>query len=369
MRPFARALRPVAVCIGVLGVMLAGLGCRSAILAIPASPGAQENRLQYAGLERSYWVVAAAGEPSRPVVLALHGGGGTAAAMCRMRGGLQDLARQGAYILVCPQGVENHWNDGRQITRWRAHTENIDDVGFLAAVIEDVAKDHSVDLQRVFATGISNGGQMSYRLACERGDLVRAIAPVAASMAETLECAPARPVSVAILNGVADPLVPYGGGWIGFGGDRLGRVIATEEAWRRWAELNQCSGEPDQVWLPDRSPDDGTRTQLLSRSGCAEGTQVLLYRIEGGGHTWPSGPQYLPEWVVGRVSQDLDGSQLIWDFFEAQPVEAERELTTPGGHLVTANGFRERLQPRSESRRLERRSRFLSTAAIRQAWR
>jgi polyhydroxybutyrate depolymerase len=237
--------------------------------------------------------------------------------MCRMRGGLLELARQGAFLLVCPQGVERHWNDGRQITRWRAQADGIDDVGFLAAVVEDVAGRYPVDRQRIFVTGISNGGLMSYRLACERADLVSAIAPVAASMAGSLECAPSRPVSVVILNGTADPLVPYEGGPIGFGGDNLGRVIPTDEAWRRWAASNRCEGEPAEVRLPDQSATDGTRLELLSHTRCAGGSQVLLYRIEGGGHTWPGGPQYLPVRLVGRVSHELDAGQVIWDFFEA----------------------------------------------------
>ncbi len=297
------------------------LACRTA--GTPSADGElEEHRLNYGGIERVYWLaVPPDGElPSpAPLVLALHGGGGTGASMCRMRGGLLDLARQGAFLLVCPQGVERHWNDGRQIARYRAQAEEIDDVGFLAAVVEDAARRYPVDLRRIFVTGISNGGQMSYRLACERAGMVGAIAPVAASMAELLECAPSRPVSIMILNGTADPLVPYEGGSIGFGRDDLGRVIPTDQVRRQWAESNHCEAEPAEVWLPERSLADPTRVQLLSHTRCAGGRQVLLYRIEGGGHTWPGGPQYLPVWLVGRVSQELDASQAIWEFFEAQP--------------------------------------------------
>jgi polyhydroxybutyrate depolymerase len=321
-RPASGPGPPICVA-GCLLLAFAALACRTA--GAPSALGAlEEHHLQHGGIERSYWLaVPPQGEvPSpAPLVLALHGGGGRAASMCRMRGGLLELARQGAFLLVCPQGVERHWNDGRQVTRWRAQAEGIDDVGFLAAVIEDVAGRYPVDRQRVFVTGISNGGLMSYRLACERADLVSAIAPVAASMVKGLECAPSRPVSVVILNGTTDPLVPYGGGSIGFGGDNLGRVIPTDEALRRWAALNRCVGEPAEARLPDRSPADGTRLQLLSHTQCAGGSRVVLYRIEGGGHTWPGGPQYLPVWLVGRVSDELDGGRVIWDFFEAQPVD------------------------------------------------
>ena len=313
---------PIWVAIGLLLAFVA-LACRTAEM--PSAPGAlEEHYLEHGGIERSYWLtVPPDGElqsPS-PLVLALHGGGGMAASMCRMRGGLLGLARQGAFLLVCPQGVERHWNDGRQITRWRAQADGIDDVGFLAAVVEDVAGRYPVDRQRIFVTGISNGGLMSYRLACERADLVSAIAPVAASMAESLECAPSRPVSVMILNGTADPLVPYEGGPIGFGGDNLGRVIPTDEAWRRWAASNRCEGKPAEVRLPDQSATDGTRLELLSHTECAGGSQVLLYRIDGGGHTWPGGPQYLPASLAGPVSHELDAGQVIWDFFDAQSID------------------------------------------------
>lgn len=331
MRRRTSGVRPAACAAVSLLLALAAPACRAA--AAPSAAGALvEHHLQYGGIERGYWLaVPPDREPQSPapLVLALHGGGGTAASLCRMRGGLLDLAQQGAFLLVCPQGVERHWNDGRQITRWRAQADDIDDVGFLTAVVEDVASRYPVDRQRVFATGISNGGLMSYRLACERADLVRAIAPVAASMAESLECAPSRPVSVVILNGTADPLVPYEGGPIGFKGNNLGRVVPADDARRRWAAWNRCEPEPAMDWLPDQAPTDGTRVQLLSHTQCAGGTEVLLYRIEGGGHTWPGGPQYLPAGLVGRVSRDLDAGQAIWDFFEAQSGDVGAQPAQP----------------------------------------
>jgi polyhydroxybutyrate depolymerase len=235
-----------------------------------------------------------------------------------MRAGLLEQAEQGELILVCPQGIERHWNDGRPVSRWRAHLENIDDVGFIEAVVDEVARAYPVDRRRIFATGISNGGMMSYRLACERPDLIAAIAPVASSMAEGFGCSPDLPVSVLILNGTDDPLVPYDGGPVGFGRQDLGQVIPTDEVWQMWAKLNQCAEEPSEVWLAEQSPGDGTRVQVRTYPECADGTQVTLFRIEGGGHTWPGGPQYLPERLVGRVSQELDAGRTIWDFFRDQ---------------------------------------------------
>lgn len=302
--------------------LIACTACRLSAAALTRQSNLVERSLRHDALDRTYWLAAPTGyeQASMPLVIMLHGGGGTGRGACLMQGGLLEIARAQGLLLVCPEGIERHWNDGRQIQRWRAHAENVDDVGFLAALVESLAEEYPVDRARVFATGISNGGQMSFRLACERADLVRAIAAVAASMAETLDCAPAVPVSVLILNGTADPLVPYDGGAIGFGRKDTGRMRPTEDVVRFWADLNGCVGPSEDTLLPDLVQDDGTRVRRLAFKDCQDGTRVVLNEIEGGGHTWPQGPQYLPAWIIGRVSQEIEGSQVIWQFFADQPM-------------------------------------------------
>jgi len=302
--------------IGVL--LLSSLGCSIGLRSSATSISLQAGTLLHDGFERSYWVYAPdgmeAGTPV-PVVMALHGGGGTGKGMCTMSGGLMSVADDRSFLLVCPDGVERHWNDGRGIDDWRAHAEQIDDVGFLTALVEQLSQQWSIDRRAVFVTGISNGGLMSYRMACERADLIRAIAAVTASLPEALECEPSRPVSVLILNGTEDPLVPYQGGEVALFRRPLGQVRSTEETYKFWAEVNGCQGPATITTEPDVDPEDETEVQRSALDDCSQGTRVELYTIFGGGHTWPGGPQYLPEWVVGRVSRDLDASQVIWEFF------------------------------------------------------
>jgi polyhydroxybutyrate depolymerase len=280
----------------------------------------EERTLTFGGLERSYRFerpAAKDGEPA-PVVLVLHGGGGTARSMERVTfGAWNQLAAREGFVVVYPQGLENHWNDGRGIAGYRSHDENVDDVGFLLAVVDALAKEFPVDTRRVYSLGISNGGMMSLRLACERPERVAAIGVVAAALSEKLAavCAPARPVSVLVLNGTDDPLVPYGGGEVGFGRRRLGRVLSTPDTVKFWTEKNGCAVAPTVVAEPDRDPDDRTTVRRETYSGCRESAEVVLVRIDGGGHTWPGGAPYLPEFVVGRVSRELDAAQVLWDFF------------------------------------------------------
>jgi len=144
---------------------------------------------------------------------------------------------------------------------------------------------------------------------------VQAIAAVTASLPEALACDPTRAVSVLILNGTADPLVPYAGGEITVLRRQLGRVRSTEETYQFWAEANGCQGPAAVTAMPDLDTKDKTKVQRTALETCADGTRVELYTIFGGGHTWPGGPQYLPAWAVGRVSRDLHASQVIWEFF------------------------------------------------------
>jgi polyhydroxybutyrate depolymerase len=277
-----------------------------------------EHTYVYGGLERTYLLIVPEGTLSEPMplILALHGGGGTARSMCAMPGGLAEPAQRAGYLLVCPQGFERHWNDGRDIQAWQAHAQGIDDVGFLMGLIGKLSDDYWIDPDRIYATGISNGGQMSYRLACERSETLRAIAPVVASMATTLDCTPTHPVSVLVINGTEDPLVPYSGGEIRAMRRALGTVKATSDVFEFWAQHNRCEGETLRRQEPDLDPLDGTQIWHIEYQTCLD-AQVILKEVEGGGHTWPGANQYLPVSLIGRLSMDISASDVIIDFFDS----------------------------------------------------
>jgi polyhydroxybutyrate depolymerase len=254
-----------------------------------------------------------------PLVIALHGGGGTGERMERLSlGGFNTLADKEGFVVVYPDGIERHWNDGRGKVRYRAHREKIDDVGFMSALIDELVKRQNIDDKRVYITGISNGAMLSNRLGCELTGKIAAIAPVAGNMPYDLapQCSPSEPISVLMISGTEDPMMPWEGGEARFNRSKFGRVLSAAETIKFWVANNRCIPRPVITWEPDKDPQDGTRVRKEAYGGCRKGTEVILYAIEGGGHAWPGGFQYLPERVIGRTSEDIDANDVVWNFFK-----------------------------------------------------
>jgi polyhydroxybutyrate depolymerase len=224
--------------------------------------------------------------------------------------------------VIYPDGIELNWNDGRmdEEARDRAHRENIDDVGFISDLIDLMLKEYNIDPLRVYVTGISNGAIMSYRLACELSQKITAIAPVDGNIPYLLvnECTPSRPVSVLAINNINDPLVPFYGGEIQgkIKKVKLGKVLSASESVGFWVKRDNCSIMPLVTDEPDRDPKDGTRVKSTRYINGIEGSEVILYAVDGGGHTWPGGFQYLPAWIIGKTSRDIDANEVIWAFFK-----------------------------------------------------
>jgi polyhydroxybutyrate depolymerase len=258
-----------------------------------------------------------------PLLIALHGRGGNSESMILVsRKGFNKMADKDGFIVVYPDGIELNWNDGRmdEEANDRAHRENIDDVGFISSLIDSMIKDYNIDPKRVYVTGISNGAIMSYRLACELSHKITAIAPVDGNIPYLLlnKCSPSEPVSVLAINNVNDPLVPFEGGEIfgHFHRVRLGKVLSVNESIEFWVNRNMCSISGVIIEEPDRDPKDGTRVKRTEYLNGINGTEVILYSVEGGGHTWPGGFQYLPAWIIGKTSRDIDANEVIWSFFK-----------------------------------------------------
>lgn len=274
------------------------------------------------GLERTYLVhVPAEYDKTKPAALlfALHGGGGQGVNMVRLtKGGFNTLSDKEGFIVIYPNGIEKNWNDGRGVTKYRAQRENIDDVSFISALIDHIAEEYNIDLNRVYATGISNGAMMSLRLACELTDRIAAVAPVVGAMPVnlTFTCRPSKPISLLFINGMNDPLVPWNGGSVRFLRQRLGRVVSVPETVSLWASHDRCPPEPTTTQEPDSDPEDGTTVKRDVYGPCSDGTEVIFYSVVNGGHAWPGGYQYAGERLVGKTSRDIDACKVIWDFFK-----------------------------------------------------
>ena len=249
-----------------------------------------------------------------PVVFVFHGGSGNAAGMERLSK-FTPLAETERFIVVYPEGVEKNWNDGRTLEKSRAHRENLDDVGFINALLDKLLKENSADPRRIYACGISNGAIFSHRLGMELSARIAAIAGVCGSLAEALEdkFAPANPVSVLIINGDDDPMAPYNGGEITF---KRGRISSTDDTIKKWVQANGCDASGTKGEPLDKVRRDGTRVLTTTWSGGRAKTEVVLMKVEGGGHTWPGGNQYLPELVIGKTSREFDATATLWEFFK-----------------------------------------------------
>lgn len=273
--------------------------------------------LQHGGRERTFRLyVPEHGAQPAPLLLVLHGGGGSGAGMELLTlQGFDRIADREGLVVAYPDGVGHGWNDGRSHLRSQAVKEQVDDVSFLRALVDDLAGSMPIDRSRVYATGISNGGMMSYRLACDAPDVFAAVAPVAADLGVELaaRCAPARPIPIAILDGTEDPIMPWAGGEVRILGSSRGRVISAPDSFERWRALDRC-GEPSTSAPRAAEPADDTSVVTHVARECAGGAEVRLYEVRGGGHTWPGGEPYLGRWLVGRVSHALDANQEIWGF-------------------------------------------------------
>jgi polyhydroxybutyrate depolymerase len=230
----------------------------------------------------------------------------------RTRATFDAIADRDGAVVVYPQalGGTPRWNDG-----WFPSTAEAplpDDLHFLSALVDALTAELGIDRGRVFAAGHSNGASMAYRLACERPELVAAIAAVSGTMSASVAraCPGGAPVSVIAMHGTADPIVPIEHG-----------VHESVDTWKR---RDACPDAPRASRLPDTDPTDGTQTRVDAFGPCAAGTDVAFYTIEGGGHAWPGGESIWGFTRGGVTPRDFDAAVVIWDFFQKHPRQASR---------------------------------------------
>lgn len=250
----------------------------------------------------------------RPLVLVIHGGAGTARGMVRItRSHWNVLADQHGFYVVYPNGIDRIWDFGEGPVSERLDTR-VDDLSYFRNVILATSQTVSVDQGRVFATGLSRGAQASFFLACNLPQMIRAVMPVATNLPEYMvnECQSGPPVGMALVTGTADPQVPFDGGTITVLGQRRDVVLSSAQTVALWRARNGCHSGAREQQL-DVDPGDGV--SVVVRDWSCSGAPVRQYQIDGGGHTWPSGRQFLPVRVVGPVSDDINAAVEGWAFF------------------------------------------------------
>ncbi|MBU6180547.1 MAG: prolyl oligopeptidase family serine peptidase, partial [Verrucomicrobia bacterium] len=294
----------------------------AATAAVPA-PGTHERTFSHAGLDRVYRLRIPPGydgSRSVPLVLAFHGGEGSAA-VAEAGLGFNPLADQHGFIVVYPQGTPNPgrgfgWNDGRVSPRFPGR-ETVDDTGFIRALITALKTELRVDEHRIFAAGNSNGGFMTQRLAWKLGDLLAAVAPSAGTLGAALETdfAPEHPVHVLYLHGTADPAVPFEGGEV-IG--RGGLAISAPRMVELWVKANACKIPPKVETLP-KTTGDATRIVRETYAPGPKGAEVVFYRIEGHGHNWPGRVSRGVNPQAGPSTGELNAAEVAWAFFASHP--------------------------------------------------
>jgi polyhydroxybutyrate depolymerase len=274
-----------------------------------------------------------------PVALVINMHGFTSAAIEQeFYSGLSARADEagGGFVVVHPEGLliasnpdTQHWNNVQ------LPPPEPDDVAFLDSVLDQVMAELCIDTNRVFSTGISNGAMMSVRLACSLSARVAAIAPVAGAYYPPLSldeppgpfhnsaetCDDTAPVPVIAFHGTDDALVPFGGG----GSATQFRLpidndTADEDVMESWAAHNGCTSGRQENVVTDE-------VRLVEYTGCDDGADVLLYIVDGGGHTWPGAPDFPP---LGYTTHDISATDLMWEFFQQHPLTVKPEVDTDG---------------------------------------
>lgn len=244
-----------------------------------------------------------------PVIISLHGRLGTAERQMKFAN-FKPIADRDKVIIVCPQGVDRSWNDGRETP---AHRKNIDDVEFIDSLIRYITRTYNADNSRIYVTGMSNGGFMASRLAIDLNRYIAAIAVVGASMDKSTKFEPGLVMPAMYIQGTKDPLVPFEGGEMEKGGG--GNIYGHKEILEKWAANDSCSKKPVITNMPVKI-DDGTSVIREVYSN-PNGLKVIGYTMVNAGHTWPGGSQYMPKFVIGSVSKNLDACEVIWQFFKS----------------------------------------------------
>ncbi len=261
------------------------------------------------GLQRNYILYVPTSyspEISAPLLFNFHGYGSNSMEQMNY-GDFRSIADTAGFLIIHPMGTEDdlgntHWNVG-----WE--TSTVDDVGFTSALIDSLALDYHIDFGKIYSTGMSNGGFMSYTIACDLSDRIAAIASVTGSMTlnKPSSCNCEHPMPIMEIHGTADAAVPYDGNYL---------FESIEDVLSYWTGFNNCNTDPVITEIPDIDTNDGCTAEHYLWSNGDLGVEVEHYKIINGGHTWPGSP-----YDIGVTNHDMNASVEIWKFFSKYDID------------------------------------------------
>lgn len=268
-----------------------------------------DGTLMHDGIQRTYILyVPQAYNASTPTPLVLNFHGYTSNALEQINyGDFRPMADRDGFLMVAPQGTvdgagNTHFNVG-----WG--TSTVDDIGFINALLDALSAQYTINQDRIYSTGMSNGGFMSYKLACELSDRIAAIASVTGSMTlGTIDsCNPLHPIPILEIHGTSDGTVNYNGSNF---------ATSIPDVLSYWSNYNNTDAVPSVTSIPDTNTTDGSTVEHLIYSNGDNNVKVEHFKVIGGGHTWP-GTSY------GPANQDIDASEEIWEFFSRYDINGE----------------------------------------------
>jgi len=271
------------------------------------------------GRDRHFTLVLPDGTPPgrpMPTVVALHGGFMNGKSMRRIFG-LDELARQDRFAVVYPNAVGRRWNDGIS-----GDGDGADDVRFLRNLADHLVRKGVADPKRIYLVGISNGGMMTYRVACQAPGVFAAFAAVIANMPKLVsnDCRPGVGTPLIVINSTDDPVNPYEGGDVASWS--AGEVLSTLDTVDFWQRRNGCAGRSQEKPLPDKDNSDGSTVVARQFAECRTGAPVVLLTVQGGGHL-PPGAQIshrpMLRAMLGQANRDISAADISWKFFKRFP--------------------------------------------------
>jgi polyhydroxybutyrate depolymerase len=274
--------------LSIAAVMFAACGSTTNAQPSPTPIRAQMEKITSGGQQRTYYVLHPPNKKGRlPLVVALHGSTQSPQGL-EFEANLDGEAIAAGFVVVYPEGIGFEWNTGND-----PQATNVDDVGFVRAVIDHMVATGQADPKHVFATGISSGAEMSHRLACELSDRIAAVASVSGDLGVAV-CSPTQPISILEIHGTADPFVPIAG-------DPSNNFPPTMTTMHRWVQIDGCAPVP--------AVNQSGIATMTAWSGCHGGVTVVLVTIAGAGHTFWLDP----------ISGQPDINQMIWNFLSRAP--------------------------------------------------